>query len=58
MSSDDLIRHIREEILNRPPCENGKHWFVPYNEGNMICENCGRFAKVGRLYRNPNDNKV
>lgn len=61
MSRNDynrLIDHIRDEVLSKPPCENGKHWFVPYNEGNMICEKCGRFAKVGRLYRNPNDNKV
>lgn len=39
--------------FTKEECKNNNHWFVPYNEGNMICMKCGRFAKVGRLnYKN------
>ena len=36
--------------FTKDECRNNDHWFVPYNEGNMICKKCGRFAKIGRMY--------
>lgn len=49
----DLARKIHEEVVlnfrKNSECENGNHYFVKYNAGNLICKKCGRFAKVGYL---------
>lgn len=49
----DLLNEFRDksrrDIFSRQPCTNNNHYFVKYNDGNMICSKCGRFAKVGRL---------
>ena len=42
--------NIPKPEFTKEECKNNNHWFVPYNEGNMICMKCGRFAKIGRMY--------
>ena len=55
---NDIAEMIRKSISERytgrftpGECENNNHYFVRYNEGNMICMKCGRFAKLGQLRR-------
>ena len=47
-----LIDKIKTNVYqSKTICENGNHWFIPYNKGNVICKKCGRFAKVGYMYK-------
>lgn len=37
------------DIFNTVECANGNHYFIRYNDSNLICKKCGRFAKIGYL---------
>lgn len=48
--SNSLLKYIQPQFT-KDECKNNNHYFVRYNEGNMICEKCGRFAKIGFMSR-------
>lgn len=49
---------IPKPEFTKEECKNNNHWFVPYNEGNMICMKCGRFAKIGYLQNGVKKNET
>ena len=61
MKSFDLLVEFRakakEDLFSKLPCANNDHYFVKYDNGNMICSRCGRFAKIGRLSMKEGENK-
>lgn len=46
------------DIFNTVECANGNHYFIRYNDSNLICKKCGRFAKVGYLQRRKNHDYI
>lgn len=57
----DLLVEFRAkckaDLFSKEPCTNNNHYFVKYDDGNVICSKCGRFAKIGRLYMKEGDKK-
>lgn len=43
------ISELYRDIFNTVECANGNHYFIRYNDSNLICKKCGRFAKIGYL---------
>ena len=48
------LSKLYRDIFNTVECDNGNHYFIRYNDSNLICKKCGRFAKIGYL---PNKEK-
>lgn len=48
---------IYREILYAKECSNGNHYFVKYNDSNLICKGCGRFSKIGYLQKEVKKNE-
>lgn len=46
-----LIKMIHRNHINSLECDNGNHYFIYYNDSNLICKKCERFAKVGYLQK-------
>lgn len=46
--NNSLLKLYRD-IFNTVECDNGNHDFIYFNDSNLICKKCGRFAKVGQL---------
>ena len=53
---DTISRSALKEAFYKEECKNGNHYFIYYNEGNLICKKCGRFAKAGYCYKRGNGN--
>lgn len=45
---------LYRDIFNTLECDNGNHYFIRYNDSNLICKKCGRFAKIGYLQKEKN----
>lgn len=43
------LSELYRDIFNTVECANGNHYFIRYNDSNLICKKCGRFAKIGYL---------
>lgn len=43
------LSELYQDIFNTVECANGNHYFIRYNDSNLICKKCGRFAKIGYL---------
>lgn len=51
-----LIKMTNRNLFNTVECSNGNHYFIRYNDSNLICKRCGRFAKVGYLQKEVKNN--
>lgn len=50
------LSDLYREIFTNTECANGNHYFIRYNDSNIVCKKCGRFAKVGYLCQKEEDN--
>lgn len=55
--NNPLSKYYRD-IFNTVECANGNHYFIRYNDSNLICEKCGRFAKIGYLQNEVKNGKT
>ena len=51
------LSKLYQDIFNTVECNNGNHYFIRYNDSNLICKKCGRFAKIGCLQKEVKKNE-
>ena len=44
-----MNNNLYRDIFSTVECANGNHYYIRYNDSNLICKKCGRFAKTGYL---------
>lgn len=54
---DNLVSKWYRDISNTVECANGNHYFIRYNNSILICKKCGRFAKIGYLQKEAENDK-
>lgn len=47
---NNLLSELYRDIFNTVECANGNHYFIRYNDNNLICKKCGRFAHEQTKY--------